>query len=304
MSRGRVVVFLFRLIALLPLSLAQGLGAVLGWLLNLFPSEARRVTRRNIARCFPNLGPGQRHRLVRQSLMQAGRTSTETAAIWLWPWGKALTLVRDVTGEALLEQGMASGRGVIMAGPHLGNWEIVGLLLSSRYAMTTMYRPPKLVELDDMMRQARERAGASLVPTDASGVRALMKALKQGKLIGILPDQEPGRDSGVFAPFFGHPANTMVLLSKLARKTGATVLFVYAERLPRGRGFRLHIRPAPPGIADADPIVAATSLNLGVETCVREQPAQYQWGYKRFKGQTTQGRPDFYARDAEDARND
>ncbi len=299
MTRGRIVPVLFRVIAYLPLPLAQGLGAALGGLLSLFPNETRRVARRNIYRCFPDWSPAQRRRLLRQSLRQTGRTAAETAAIWLWPLPRVLLRVREVEGEELLQQGMARGRGVIMLSPHLGSWEMSGLYLSAQWGITSMYRPPKLMAMNALMQQGRERGGARLVPTDASGVRALLRALRQGRMIGILPDQDPERESGVFAPFFGHPANTMVLLPKLARKSGATVLFIYAERLSRGRGFRLHIRPAPDGIDDADLGRAAASLNQGVEACVRQLPVQYQWGYKRFKGQP-EGEPDFYARDVKD----
>ncbi len=299
MIRGRTVRFLLTATAYLPLPVAQGVGAVLGGLLSLFPNETRRVARRNIARCFPDWSSARRHRLLRQSLMQTGRTAAETGILWLRPLARVLPLIREVEGEDLLEQAIARGRGVIMLSPHLGSWEMAGLYLSAQWGITSMYRPPKLMAMNEMMLHGRERGGAHLVPTDASGVRALLRALRQGKMIGILPDQDPERDSGVFAPFFGHPANTMVLLPKLARKSGATVLFIYAERLPRGRGFRLHIRPAPDGVDDADLGRAAASLNQGVEACVRELPAQYQWGYKRFKGQP-EGEPDFYARDAQD----
>ncbi len=303
MNSGVAARRLLILLSGLPLPLAQAFGASLGWLMNLFPNETRRVARRNIARCFADRPPAERRRLVRQSLVQTGRTVAETAAIWLWPLARVLPLMREVVGAELLEAGMARGRGVIVLSPHLGSWEMSGLYLSTRYGITSMYRPPKLTALDELMRQARERGGAHLVPTDAGGVRALLKALRQGGLIGILPDQDPGLEAGVFAPFFGHPANTMVLLPKLARKSGATVLFVYSERLPWGRGFRLHIRPAPPGIDDADLVQAATRLNQGVEECVRALPTQYQWGYKRYKGRP-EGTPDFYARDAQDAQSD
>ncbi len=299
MIRGRIVYILFRATAYLSLPLAQGLGAALGGLLSLFPNETRRVARRNIYRCFPDWSPAQRRRLLRQSLMQTGRTAAETAILWLRPLPRVLPLVREVEGDELLQQGMARGRGVIVLSPHLGSWEMTGLYLSAQWSITCMYRPPKLVAMNELMRHGRERGGARLAPTDASGVRALLRALRQGEMIGILPDQDPERDSGVFAPFFGHPANTMVLLPKLARKSGATVLFAYAERLPQGRGFRLHIRPASTGIDDADLGSAAASLNRGVEACVRQLPAQYQWGYKRFKGQP-EGEADFYARDVKD----
>lgn len=299
MIRGRTVRFLLTATAHLPLPVAQGLGAALGGLLSLFPNEMRRVARRNIARCFVDWSPARRRRLLRQCLMQTGRTAAETGILWLRPLERVLPLIREVEGEELLEQAMARGRGVIMLSPHLGSWEITGLYLSVHWGITCMYRPPKLVAMNEMMLHGRERGGAHLVPTDASGVRVLLRALRQGEMIGILPDQDPGRDSGVFAPFFGHPANTMVLLPKLARKSGATVLFIYAERLPRGRGFRLYIRPAPDGIDDADLGRAAANLNQGVEACVRHLPAQYQWGYKRFKGRP-EGEPDFYAQDVKD----
>lgn len=297
MTRGELAVGALRLLARLPLRVSQGIGAAIGWALGLFPNEARRVTRRNIAHCLPELSHAERRTLVRRSLMESGRTATETAAIWLWPLERVRPLVREVVGEELLEEGLARGKGVVVLSPHLGNWEMAGLYFSLRCGITSMYRPPKVREMDALMLAARERGGAHLVPTDASGVRALMKALRQGQLIGILPDQNPDRDSGVFAPFFGHPALTMTLLPKLARKSGATVLFTWAERLPRGQGFRLHIRPAPEGISDADLAVAAAALNQGVEECVRALPTQYQWGYKRFKSRP-EGAPDFYARDA------
>ena len=300
MIRGRIVHLLFLATARLPLPLAQGLGAALGGLLLLFPNETRRVAWRNISRCFPDWSPARRRSLLRQSLMQTGRTAAETAGLWLWPLPRVLPLLREVKGKELLAEGMARGRGVIVLSPHLGSWEMTGLYLAAQWGITCMYRPPKLVAMNELMLHGRERGGARLVPTDAGGVRALLRALRQGEMVGILPDQDPDRDSGVFASFFGHPANTMVLLPKLARKSGATVLFAFAERLPRGRGFRLHIRPAPAGIDDADLGIAATSLNQGIEACVRQLPAQYQWGYKRFKGQP-EGEPDFYARDATDS---
>jgi len=125
--------------------------------------------------------------------------------------------------------------------------------------------------------------GATLVPTDASGVRALYKAVAKNQMIGILPDQDPGDEGGVFAPFFGVPANTMTLLPRLMQKTGAAVIFSYAERLPRGQGFHVHFLPAPADARTDELQQAAAALNLGVENCVRQSPAQYQWSYKRFK---------------------
>jgi len=135
---------------------------------------------------------------------------------------------------------------------------------------------------------ARSRFGARLVPANAQGVRALLKALRRGELVAILPDQEPRFGQGVFAPFFGQPAYTLSLVGKLLRKTGAKAVMGYMERLPDHAGYRIHYLPAPEGVADADPIKAATALNQGVEQCARALPAQYQWSYRRFRRQPDQ----------------
>ena len=130
------------------------------------------------------------------------------------------------------------------------------------------------------------------MPSDAGGVRSLYQTLREGGVVAILPDQEPGAGGGVFAPFFGIEAQTMLLLSRLARKTGAAVFFGYCERLPGGR-YRMRFHAAGPDIADSDPRTAATALNRGVEACVRECPAQYAWSYRRFRTRPP-GEPPLY----------
>ena len=293
MAKAKTVRRLLWLSSLLPLWLAHGLGAIVGLLLWLRPNRSKHIAQMNIDLCFPQWTPQARRRLLRQSLMETGKAALEAGVLWLWPASRALGLVREVRGQELLAQAVAQDKGVILAGPHLGAWEMAGLHPASLYPMTSLYRPPKLTELDSLIRESRQRGGATLVPTDASGVRALMKALQRGELIGILPDQDPERESGVFAPFFGMQTHTMVLLSRLARKSGAPVLFTFAERLPWGRGYVLHYKPAPAGIADADPVQAASALNQGVEQCVLAAPAQYQWTYKRFKSRPP-GEAEFY----------
>ncbi|MBI3774738.1 MAG: hypothetical protein HY273_04160 [Gammaproteobacteria bacterium] len=156
-----------------------------------------------------------------------------------------------------------------------------------------MYRPPRLRELEALIVESRERFGAHLVPTTAAGVRNLFQVLERGGCVGILPDQDPGEGSGVFAPFFGQRAYSMTLLSRLARKTNAAVFFVYAQRLPRAAGYHLHFVAAHPEIAHADANIATGHLNAGVEACVRTLPEQYQWGYKRFKTRA-EGDAEFY----------
>jgi KDO2-lipid IV(A) lauroyltransferase len=271
------------ILALLPFRVSFMLGSILGYLAYLIPNSLHKPTRVNIDLCFPELSKQQRAQLVKQSFIELGRVAVETGALLLWNKRRTLNLVKKVSGEELVQQAFNSGKGVIIAAPHLGAWEMIGLYCSSKNPMTSLYRPLRMEKLNPFVRKSRQRMGATLVPTDASGVRALYKAVAQNQMIGILPDQDPGDEGGVFAPFFGVPANTMTLLPRLMQKTGATVIFSYAERLPCGRGFHVHFLPAPEASRTKDLQQAAAALNQGVENCVRQTPAQYQWSYKRFK---------------------
>ena len=283
MFRAFLAKLLLRIISWFPLSVAHGLGRLLGRFFNSYSNELSRITRRNIELCFPELNEQQRDELVCETLMQTAMAILECGALWLWPMERVLKTVQKVSGWELMEKARAEGKGVVFAAPHLGAWEIIGLYSAKHSPMTCMYRPPKLTGLDQLIRNGRGRSGVSLVPTDAGGVRALYKALSRGELVGILPDQDPGRGAGVFAPFFNVEANTMTLLSRLAGKADTLVLMAYAERLPKGQGYHIHISSAPEGLADADPVVAATCLNKAVEECARAFPDQYQWAYRRFK---------------------
>lgn len=286
---------LLHFFALLPLRLVHGIATLLGRIVAQRPSlRITQVTRTNIRLCFPHLSPTDQEALVKQSLIETCQAFSELGALWLWRTDRVLGLVRKVSGEACLQQALQQGKGVVLLTPHLGAWELAGLYASSRYTLTALYRPPKLAGLHDLIHTGRERAGGRFVPTDHSGVRALYQALRRGQVAGILPDQVPSdASSGIFAPFFGIPAYTMVLVYRLARKSGASVIFTYAERLPQEQGFHLHFLPAPADIAAENLEVAVAALNQGVETCVQGCPTQYQWSYKRFK-RRPEGKPSVY----------
>ncbi len=275
---------LLNLLARMPLPLLHLCAYAIGWLLWLIPNKKRRITYINLRLCLPELGSLQRHNIARLSLIHEAQTLFEIPAILSLSHARLQTLVREVVGLEHLQQGMQNGRGVILAIPHLGNWELIGLYASALYPMTNLYRPQhRSPALDDFIRNGRQRFNARLVPTDTSGVRALYKALDNNELIAILPDQNPGKGSGVFAPFFGHQANTMVLLSRLAQRNHATVLFSFTERLRWGRGFRMHFVPAGDALYDTDKQRSAHALNQGLEQCILQAPTQYWWSYKRFK---------------------
>lgn len=289
-----LLIALMRLLARLPLSWLGVLGRLLGravWLAN---GRERRVTELNLARCLPELDADERRRLARASLEDFGQKALEIIRMWFASPDQVMKAVVSVEGEALLSEPLAAGEGVVLLAPHHGNWELLGMYLGRRYGVTSMYLPNKRsVELDRLIRAVRSRDGATLVPADASGVRALLQAARQGRLVAMLPDQEPKHAGAEFAPFFGTPALTMTLASNLVRKTGARAVLAYAARLDDGRGFRLVFREADPGLYSTDLADSLAGLNRSVEACIRDCPEQYQWEYKRFKTQP-EGVPEIY----------
>ncbi len=271
---------LLRLLSRLPLRVLHAIGTVVGWVVILFPNRQRRNALINISLCFKDLTARQKIRLRNRCLREFGKTYLEIAHIWLRPAQQGLGLIRDVRGAHLLDR--ADGRGLIVLSPHLGAWELAGMYLVAQGPTTIFYKPQKY--LDDLIVNARRRGGATLAPITARGIRALVQALSNGEYAGILPDQEPRANKGAaFAPLFGIPAWTMVLVNRLARKSGARVIFMFAERLPRSAGFRIHCLPAPDGIDSDDDATAAAALNRGIEQCIAVCPEQYLWPYRRFR---------------------
>ena len=291
MNRLMVMRGLFRLIAALPLSWVHCLGAFCGWLLWRIPNNrSRRIAKRNLERCFPGKSVAERDRLLRLSLMESGKSVLELGPLWFWPSERVIKLIaQPPPGEDALAAAVARKQGVILLTPHLGAWEMAGLYYSSRYPLTILYRPSRLAKFDLLSRQGRSRMGGQVVATDAQGLRALLQALHRGEALGILPDQDIGSDDGevvtsrVFAPFFGIAASTMTLVSRLTRKTSAEVFLTWAERLPDGQGYRLHLRTLPEIVDAATLTESVAALNRAVEAAVRTLPEQYLWAYRRFR---------------------
>lgn len=287
---------LLRIAGSMPLGLAQWLGKLIGLIAWALPTKSRKVTDTNIAICLPELPADEQHRLSRDSMAHTGMTLMEIPLMWEWPVEKCLGLIKETRGLELVDEALASGKGLILLAPHLGNWELAGLFFSSRYKMAALYSPPHLPEFEDYMIRVRGRLGSELVRGDRRGLTRLMAILKQGGVAGILPDQSPRGKTNAFAPFFGMEVKTMTLVSKLIQKTGAQALVTYAERLPDGKGFRILVTEAESGMGDADAVLAATALNQSVEKVVRMSPEQYQWEYKRLRhrppGQTNPYNPD------------
>ncbi len=244
----------------------------------------------NIDFCFPEMDDRERDALARVSLEETGKFAGEMGMAWIWAAGRTLKKIRHIHNEEIMAEALAGGKGVIIIAPHLGNWEILGLYMSQAYPLTSMYRPPKIELMDKLIKKKREREGSKLAPANVKGVRMAMKALKAGEVLGILPDQEADKGSGVFAPFFSQDAYTMKLLPQLAAQTGAVVVSAYAQRLPGAEGFDIYFHRVADEVNNKDLVVSATAMNAEVERCVRQVPEQYQWEYKRFQHRPDGGR--------------
>ena len=281
--QGYAVIAVVRMLALLPLPAAHLLGNVIGTLMLWVPNSSRRIADRNLRLCFPQLSDADHRRLLAGTLRESAKTLTEMGAMWVWPKARLLRKLDGVSGMHHWQACLDRGAGIIALTPHQGSWEFMGAFALTRAPMTSLYRPPHIPLLEAFLLKRRARVGQALAPASAGGVKMLFKALQRGEMVGILPDQDPGT-AGVFAPFFGIQANTMTLVQKLARKTGAAAMIAYARRLPWGRGYHVHFHPVDAAaLADPDPVRAAATVNTAVALCACETPMQYQWTYKRFK---------------------
>ncbi len=292
-SIARLLYALAALLARLPWHWLMRLGDVIAALLRKLDVRESRVARRNLELAWPELRAAERERLHSAILRTTARQAVETLRLWTRPHVENLQLIREHHGTVHLDAAIAAGRGVIIAAPHHGNWELLNQWMAARTPLAILYRPPdsavgeaflKLVRADAQGTGDGDRV--TQIRAEGPAVRQLFKRLGGGGVVGILPDQQPKAGDGEFAPFFGVEALTMTLLGRLAERTGAAVLLAWCERIDTHIGsapvFALHIEPAPPAIADADPVVAVRALNAAVERIARRDPAQYQWTYKRY----------------------
>ncbi|AXE30622.1 lysophospholipid acyltransferase family protein [Chromobacterium phragmitis] len=290
---SKLVQVLLTLLASLPLSWLQGLGAALGRLTFLASPRFAARLRENLCSSKTVESYQVLAREVKRSAAETGKGALELAIAWCRSPEDIAAMVKECHGWEHVEHALEQGNGIVFITPHLGSYDIAGRYISSRlpFPLTAMYRPPKLQWLEPVMQAGRERDKGRTAPATAAGVRALMKALKSGEATIILPDQAPGNGEGVWAPFFGRPAYTMTLAPRLAQMNKVTTLFFVGERLPRGQGFVVHIEPlAQPFSGDKEADCAL--MNAQVENLIRRFPSQYLWSYNRYKCPAGVSRPD------------
>ncbi len=275
-----LAVLLVKGLAKLPLPLSRSLGRFFGRVNWWFAKKPVHFTKTNIAHCLPSLNSSEQCELAKSSLISAGELVAELSATWLWPAKKLSKIDIECADMELLQQAYDAGKGVLLLSPHLGNWEMLLPLMSRHFEIAAMYKPPRMSSLDQLIRLVREKDGAEVYPANASGIRSIFKALKNGKLTLLLPDQEPAENAGIFVSFFNRPAWTMTLPAKIKLKTDCAVIYTVVVRT--AKGFKLIIKIADDinRLQSVEEITQA--INCGMENLILETPEQYQWSYKRF----------------------
>jgi Kdo2-lipid IVA lauroyltransferase/acyltransferase len=274
------------------------LASCIATIIDKLDTDAAQTTRINLQTCFPDLSAAQIAKLRRESLTQMTLLFFEFAQLAHYSKERLLGQISSVEGQSLLDEAAASGEGVLLLVPHFGNWEIFCAFLGHFYGFAALYDPPKIASLEPMILKARERFNGELFAIDTAGMRNLLRVLKQGKLVAILPDQVPERNAGVYADFFGQPALTMNLIHRLVHKHPRKVLMASVERVfnDAGYSYKICIEPAVGDMSGEDVAVSAKILNQSIEQVVKRAPAQYQWAYKRFKRPPQKGVGNIYRR--------
>ena len=274
--------WVFRSLSGLPLALLHALGGALGWIVYAASATYRNRFKANVAQADIAWAA------ARPAIAAAGRMAAELPWLWVGQRGKPLGAALQWDGGELIAAALAEKRGLVMLTPHMGCFEICAQAIAERFTtpeapITVLYRPARQASLRDMMAGSRERPGLATAPASLAGVRQMIRALRKGEVIGLLPDQVPPDGLGVWAPFFGRPAYTMTLAARLVQQTGAALLLIWGERLPGGQGFVVHVLPAPQISKDASNEAAAATVNAAMESLIRRAPGQYLWGYHRYK---------------------
>jgi KDO2-lipid IV(A) lauroyltransferase len=272
------MIFWFRFFSHWPLWALHAIGQTVGWLAWLLSPTYRQRFSANVKTAGLNFSQ------VRGAIGQAGSMSTELPRLWM---GKSPAVVWTEGSLACVETAYAAGKGVLFLTPHLGCFEVTAQALTASFSakfgpLTVLYRPSRKEGLGQVMEATRARPGLETAPTTLAGVRQMIKALRVGKAVGLLPDQVPPEGMGQWTPFFGKPAYTMTLAARLALQTGAKLMVIWGERLPWGQGYRIHASELnTPEAADVDVLVL--QINQAMERLILSRPDQYLWGYARYK---------------------
>lgn len=276
----KLLIFLFSLI---PLFFIQLIGVLIGHLFNFLNLRSRDILVDNLTKSNIYSNKSDLKRAINTNIGETGKTILEAFAIWTSKEKRILGWIKEVKGLDAIEKAQKNKKGIIFLTPHLGCYEITSIYFGSKFPLTVLYRPPRQKWLINLIKKGRQKGFQTLAPTDKSGVKKILNALKKNEAIGILPDQAANKGEGEWVDFFGRPAYTMVLVSKLVKKTGANVIMTFGERLGNGKGFKIHFETI-----DPDAVSTPSKLNKLLEREIRKAPTQYLWNYDKHKGYEAQ----------------
>lgn len=275
-----LLIGLLRLLARLPLRGYHAVGGGLGWAAYLSSKRYASRMRENLRASGVWRDEADYRRILRTNIAEAGKGALEIIPVWFRGSARAAALVRSCRGQEAVLAAHRSGRGIVLLTPHLGCFEISAIYASQFLPITVLYRQPHIRWLDRLIVEGRGKGQEKLAPADVRGVRRLLKALRAGEAVGVLPDQAPGAGEGVWVEYFGRPAYTMTLIGRLSELTDPAVFVAVARRLPRGRGYEIDVRPLE---GDLTGEAGARRMNAAIEDAVRSCPEQYLWSYNRYK---------------------
>jgi KDO2-lipid IV(A) lauroyltransferase len=278
---SRLVFALMWLIHFLPLGAQAAIGNALGSLLFWLIPERRRVTRINLAKCFPRMDPAARERLARAHFRAFTRSFVERGLLWWAPRARVERLIRLEGLEHLRALGDTPA---ILFVPHFVGLDAGGTRIAIDVNVVAMFARQKDPRFARLLARGRTRFGDQRLVSRQEGVRAAIQAMRrEQRPLYYLPDLDHGPRNAVFVPFFGVPAATVPGLSRIAKLAGAKVLPCVTRMLPGGGGYVLRIEPPWADFPTDDVEADTRRMNAYIEKVALEMPEQYLWMHKRFK---------------------
>ena len=273
------LMFFMRLLAPLPLPALRALGAGLGRLLYALARRRRHIALVNLRLCYPDWSDARLHDVARRSFVLFSQAFFDRA--WLWHAPPAVVRQRlRITGATgdLTREGA-----VVMFAPHFYGMDAGGSAVMDQIERPacTIYSTQSNPAVDAWMRAGRLRFGQATLLSRQDGVKPIVRALREGKMLYLLPDMDLGPQESIFVPFFGIPTATVPSLPRFAKLGGARVVPVVTRLVPDGYEVRVH--PAWQSYPSDDVTADTARMNAELQTWIDAMPEQYYWVHKRFK---------------------
>ncbi len=271
-------------IKFVPLSALHGLARLAAYISSAFNLSVYRSIKANLILTRPELNADDRQVLAKEILSNQMTCAVDSVKSWAMPPEWSIRQITRVHHLEILKQGLKHPNGLLLIVPHLGTWEMMNAWISEMGAPTIMYKPVKNTAVDAFVLAGRQRLNSTLVPTDATGVKAVFKALKDGGFSIILPDHVPDPSGGVIAPFFGIETLSSTLAPKLAVKTKCALVGLSCIKRSDGDGYEVFCYDLnDPALYDKDIHIATTAMNRAMEMMINPHFSHCMWGYRRFK---------------------